>query len=100
MRLALTLGYSGARMTLDMDLVHRVERLGYDSVWSAESYASGALIPVAWIAALTTRVHVGTGIMQMAGRSLAAPAMTTITLTSLKGGGFRRGIAVLGQSAV
>ena len=69
MKLALTLGYSGARMTLDMDLVREVERLGYDSVWSAESYGSDAVTPVAWIAALTSRIHVGTGIMQMAGRT-------------------------------
>jgi len=55
MRLALTLGYSGARMTLDMDLVREVERLGYDSIWSAESYGSDAVTPVAWIAALTAR---------------------------------------------
>ena len=48
MRLALTLGYSGARMTLDMDLVQEVERLGYDSIWSAESYGSDAVTPVAW----------------------------------------------------
>ena len=48
-------------MTLDMDLVREVERLGYDSIWSAESYGSDAVTPVAWIAALTTRVHVGTG---------------------------------------
>ena len=66
MRLALTLGYSGARMTLDMELVREIERLGYDSVWSAESYGSDAVTPVAWIAASTTRVHVGTGIMMYA----------------------------------
>jgi F420-dependent oxidoreductase-like protein len=99
-RLALTLGYSGARMTLDMDLVREAERLGYDSVWSAESYGSDAVTPVAWIAALTTRIHVGTGIMQMAGRTPAATAMTAMTLDGLSGGRFRLGLGVSGPQVV
>ena len=53
-RLALTLGYSGARMALDMDLVREVEQLGYDSIWSAESYGSDAVTPIAWIAAVVS----------------------------------------------
>jgi F420-dependent oxidoreductase-like protein len=100
MKLALTLGYSGARMTLDMDLVREVEQLGYDSVWSAESYGSDAVTPVAWIAALTSRIHVGTGIMQMAGRTPAATAMTAMTLDSLSSGRFRLGLGVSGPQVV
>ena len=100
MRLALTLGYSGARMTLDMELVREVEQLGYDSIWSAESYGSDAVTPVAWIAASTTRVHVGTGIMQMAGRTPAATAMTAMTLDGLSGGRFRLGLGVSGPQVV
>ncbi|PYN45719.1 MAG: LLM class F420-dependent oxidoreductase [Candidatus Rokuibacteriota bacterium] len=100
MRLALTLGYSGARMTLDMDLVREVERLGYDSIWSAESYGSDAVTPVAWIAALTSRIHVGTGIMQLAGRTPAATAMTAMTLDGLSGGRFRLGLGVSGPQVV
>ena len=94
MKLTLTLGYSGARMTLDMDLVREVERLGYDSIWSAESYGSDAVTPVAWIAALTSRIHVDTGIMQLAGRTPAATAMTAMTLDGLSDGGFRLGLGV------
>ena len=100
MRLALTLGYSGARMTLDMDLVREVEQLGYDSIWSAESYGSDAVTPVAWIAALTSRIHVGTGIMQLAGRTPAATAMTAMTLDGLSGGRFRLGLGVSGPQVV
>ena len=100
MRLALTLGYSGARMTLDMDLVHEVERLGYDSIWSAESYGSDAVTPVAWIAALTTRINVGTRIMQMAARTPAATAMTAMTLDGLSSGRFRLGLGVSGPQVV
>jgi F420-dependent oxidoreductase-like protein len=87
-------------MTLDMDLVREVEQLGYDSIWSAESYGSDAVTPVAWIAASTTRIHVGTGIMQMAGRTPAATAMTAMTLDGLSGGRFRLGLGVSGPQVV
>ena len=100
MRLALTLNYSGARMSIDMDKVLELERLGYDSVWSAESYGSDAVTPVAWIAARTTRIHVGTGIMQMGGRTPAATAMTAMTLDALSGGRFRLGLGVSGPQVV
>src|SRR2546427_10474053 len=89
MKLALTLSYSGAQMSLDMERILEVERLGFDSVWSAESYGSDAVTPAAWIAARTARIHVGTGIMQLAGRSPAATAMTAMTLDGLSGGRFR-----------
>ena len=100
MRLALTLNYSGARMSLDMDKVLELERLGYDSVWSAESYGSDAVTPLAWIAARTERLHVGTGIMQMGGRTPAATAMTAMTLDALSGGRFRLGLGVSGPQVV
>ena len=100
MKLALTLGYSGAQMSLDVERVLEVERLGFDSVWSAESYGSDAVTPAAWIAARTTRIHVGTGIMQLAGRTAAATAMTAMTLDGLSGGRFRLGLGVSGPQVV
>jgi F420-dependent oxidoreductase-like protein len=100
MKLALTLDYSGARMSLDIERILELERLGYDSVWSAESYGSDAVTPAAWIAARTTRIHVGTGIMQMAGRTPAATAMTAMTLDALSGGRFRLGLGVSGPQVV
>src|SRR5438046_783491 len=100
MKLALTLGYSGAQMSLDMERILEVERLGFDSVWSAESYGSDAVTPAAWIAARTARIHVGTGIMQLAGRSPAATAMTAMTLDGLSGGRFRLGLGVSGPQVV
>ena len=100
MKLALALNYSGARMSLDMDTILEIERLGYDSVWTAESYGSDAVTPAAWIAARTTRLHVGTGIMQMAGRTPAATAMTAMTLDALSGGRFRLGLGVSGPQVV
>src|SRR5437879_8925623 len=100
MKLALTLGYSGAQVSLDMERTLEVERLGFDSVWSAESYGSDAVTPAAFIAARTTRIHVGTGIMQLAGRTPAATAMTAMTLDGLSGGRFRLGLGVSGPQVV
>jgi F420-dependent oxidoreductase-like protein len=100
MKLALTLSYSGARMSLDMERVGEAERLGFDSVWSAESYGSDAVTPAAWIAARTTRIHVGTGIMQMGGRTPAVTAMTAMTLDALSGGRFRLGLGVSNPQVV
>ena len=74
MKLGLMLGYSGARMELPVDLVKRAEALGFDSVWTAEAYGSDAITPLAYLAAHTTKIRLGTGIMQLAGRSPAMPS--------------------------
>jgi F420-dependent oxidoreductase-like protein len=77
MRLGMNVGYSGAGMGLRMDLVQEAERLGYDSVWTAEAWGSDAVVPLAWIGANTSRIRLGTSIMQMPART---PAMTAIIL--------------------
>jgi F420-dependent oxidoreductase-like protein len=96
MQLALSLNYSGANLSLDVDRVLEAERLGYSSVWTAEAYGSDAVSPAAWIAARTTRIHVGTGIMQIPARTPAMTAMTAMTLDALSGGRFRLGLGVSG----
>jgi len=96
MRLALNLNYSGAAMSLDMARILEAERLGYDSVWTAEAYGSDAVVPAAWIAARTERIHVGTGIMQIPARTPAMTAMTAMTFDALSGGRFRLGLGVSG----
>jgi F420-dependent oxidoreductase-like protein len=100
MRLALSLNYSGPSLALDMDKVLEAERLGYESVWAAEAYGSDAVTPVAWIAARTTRIHVGTAIMQIPARTPAMTAMTAMTLDALSGGRFRLGLGVSGPQVV
>ena len=100
MRLALSLSYSGASMALDVDRILEAERLGYDSVWSAEAYGSDAVTPAAWIAARTERIHVGTAIMQIPARTPAMTAMTAMTLDALSGGRFRLGLGVSGPQVV
>jgi F420-dependent oxidoreductase-like protein len=96
MKLGISVGYSGAQMSLPIDKILMAERLGYDSVWTAESYGSDAITPLAFIAALTSKIRLGTGIIQVAARTPAAAAMEVQTVDALAGGG--RVIAGLGVS--
>src|SRR5436853_6141260 len=101
MKLALNQGLSGAaNLSGEIDRVLEAERLGYDSVWTSESYGADAVTTATWIAARTHRMHVGTAIMQMAGRTPAATAMTAMTLDSLARGRFRLGLGVSGPQVV
>ena len=75
MKLGLSIGYSKAQMDLPVALVQRAEEVGYDSVWSAEAYGSDAVTPLAFLAALTKKIRLGTGIMQLAARTPANAAM-------------------------
>jgi F420-dependent oxidoreductase-like protein len=79
-----------------MPLVLEAERLGFDSVWSAEAYGSDAVTLITWAAARTERIGVGTAIMQIPARTPAATAMTAITLDHLSHGRFRLGVGVSG----
>jgi F420-dependent oxidoreductase-like protein len=96
LKLGLALGYSGAHLSLPVERVQLAERLGFDSVWTAEAYGSDAITPLAYLAAVTKRIRLGTGIMQLAARTPAAAAMAVGTLDALAGGG--RVIAGLGVS--
>ena len=100
MRFGLDLGYSGAKMALDMPLIQEADRLGFHSVWSAEAYGSDAVTPLAWIAAQTKQIHVASGIMQMPARTPAMTAMTATTLDQLSGGRFLLGLGVSGPQVV
>lgn len=100
MRLGLITGYSGGQMGLPIDLVLEAEKAGFDSVWTAEAYGSDAITPLAWIGALTRKIRLGTGIMQMPARTPAATAMTAMTLDALSGGRFMLGIGPSGPQVV
>src|SRR3974390_709288 len=100
MKLGIVLGYSGADMTLSVDRVLEAEALGFDSVWSSEAYGSDAVTPAAWVLARTTRIKVGTAIMQMPARTPAMTAMTAMTLDALSGGRFVLGIGPSGPQVV
>jgi F420-dependent oxidoreductase-like protein len=100
MRLGLTAGYSGAQMGVNIGLIQEAERLGFDSVWTAEAYGSDAVSPLAWIAAKTTKIRLGTAIMQMPARTPAMTAMTAMTLDALSGGRFILGLGPSGPQVV
>ena len=101
MKLGLMLGYSGAEMNLPVELVQRAEALGFDSVWTAEAYGSDATSPLAYLAAVTGRIRLGTSIMQLAGRTPAMAAMQAATIDALAGGDrFIAGLGVSGPQIV
>jgi len=100
-KLGLMLGYSGAELALPIELVQRAEALGFDSVWTAEAYGSDATSPLAYLAALTHRIRLGTAIMQLAGRPPAMAAMQAATIDALAGGDrFIAGLGVSGPQIV
>jgi len=101
MKLALSIGYSGAYMELPVERVQRAEALGYDSVWTAEAYGSDAVTPLAFLAAKTSRIKLGTAIMQLAARTPANAAMCAATVDAMAGGNrFIAGIGVSGPQIV
>ena len=100
MRLGLNIGYSGATVELPMEMVQEAERLGFYAVWTAESYGSDAIAPLAWIGAQTKKIHLGTAIMQMPARTPANTAMTAMTLDQLSGGRFLLGLGLSGPQVV
>ena len=87
MKLALGLDlYRGAALDVPVDQVRMAEDLGYHSVWTAEAYGSDALSPLAYLAAVTKRIKLGTGVVQIAARTPAATAMHALTIDALAGG--------------
>ena len=100
MRLGLMTGYSGAKIELPLEMIQAADRLGYYAVWTAEAYGSDAVAPLAWIGALTQRIHLGTAIMQMPARTPAATAMTAMTIDQLSGGRMLLGLGLSGPQVV
>jgi F420-dependent oxidoreductase-like protein len=98
MRLGLNVGYWGLGMSAQQQLalVREAEASGYDSAWVAEAYGSDAATVLAWLAAQTDRIKVGSAIFQMPGRSPAMTAMTAATLDQLSGGRMLLGIGSSG----
>ncbi|TSB18232.1 LLM class F420-dependent oxidoreductase [Streptomyces benahoarensis] len=101
MRLGLALGYWGRGPDpRHLELAREAERLGYTSVWTAESWGSDAFTALTWIAAHTSRIALGTGIAQMAARTPTATAMHALTLDHLSGGRLLLGLGLSGPQVV
>jgi len=100
MRLGLMLGYWMPDPWDPTDLAQEAERLGYDSVWTAEAYGSDVFSPLCWVGARTKRIKLGTAIMQISARTPACAAMTAATIDHLSGGRLILGVGVSGPQVV
>lgn len=100
MKLGLMLGYWGAQPQDPIDLVLEAERLGFDSVWAAEAYGSDVFSPLCWIGARTSRIKLGTAVMQLSARTPACVAMTAATIDHLSQGRLILGVGVSGPQVV
>jgi F420-dependent oxidoreductase-like protein len=97
-KLGVHIGYWGLGLTADQQLalVVEAEKLGYDSVWTAEAYGSDAATILGWLAGATSSIRLGSAILQMPGRSAAMTAMTAATIDQLSGGRMILGIGSSG----
>src|SRR5512144_2690912 len=100
MRVAISLRLANDDWRTASDYVVEAERLGVDVVWSAEAWGHDAVTPLAFIAARTSRIRLGTGIMQVGTRTPALVAMTAMSLASMSGGRFRLGLGVSGPQVI
>src|ERR1017187_2870079 len=101
LRLGLNLGYwAGGPPPGAVETVLEAERLGFDSIWTAEAYGSDALMPLAWWGASTQKLKLGTAIVQISARTPAATAMAAMTLDHLSGGRLILGLGVSGPQFV
>jgi F420-dependent oxidoreductase-like protein len=97
LKLGLQLGYWGSGPPPDAAaLAIEAERLGYDSVWTAEAYGSDAATILAWLAGQTSKIKLGSAVFQIPGRSAAMTAMTAATIDQLSGGRMVLGLGTSG----
>jgi len=100
MKLGFLLGYAGKQISIPLDLIKQAEAMGYDSVWTAEAYGNDAVTAATWVLAQTSKIKVGTAIMQMPARTPAMCAMTSMSLDQLSGGRFIVGLGASGPQVV
>lgn len=98
MKLGVHIGYWGLGLDSadQLSIVQEAERLGYDSVWTAEAYGSDAATVLAWLAGLTSTIRLASGVLQIPGRSAAMTAMTAATIDQLSSGRMILGIGTSG----
>jgi F420-dependent oxidoreductase-like protein len=102
LRLGFSMGYAppGTNPLELISLAQEAERLGYDSAWAAEAWGTDSVTVLSWLAAVTSRVKVGTAIMQIPARTPAMTAMTAATLDLMSGGRFLLGLGTSGPQVV
>ncbi len=101
-RLGFYMGYAppGTNPTELIALAQEAERLGYDSAWAAEAWGTDAVTVLAWLAATTSTIKIGSAILQMPARTPANTAMTAATLDLMSGGRFLLGLGTSGPQVV
>ena len=102
LKLGLSTGLLSGRSKLSdaLENVKEAERLGFDSIWSSETYGSDALTPLAWWGSQTEKVKLGTSIIQISARRPTTTAMAAMTMDHLSGGRFMLGLGVSGPQVV
>jgi F420-dependent oxidoreductase-like protein len=101
LKLGLMTGYWGAQPPTDLiGIAKRAEALGYWGIFTAEAYGSDALTPLAWVGAHTSKIKLGTSIVQLSARTPTATAMHALTLDHLSGGRMILGLGVSGPQVV
>lgn len=101
MKLGLQLGYWGAQPPQNHgELVAAAEEAGYDAIFTAEAWGSDAYTPLAWLGSSTSRVRLGTSVVQLSARTPTACAMAALTLDHLSGGRHILGLGVSGPQVV
>ena len=100
MKLGFLLGYSGKHIHIPIELIQQAESMGYDSVWTAEAYGNDAVTSAAYVLAQTSKIRVGTAIMQMPARTPAMCAMTAMSLDQLSDGRVIVGLGASGPQVV
>lgn len=100
MRIAISKRLATENWSEAADYVVEAERLGVDDVWSAEAWGHDAVTPLAFLAARTTRLRLGTGIMQAGTRTPALVAMTAMSLSAMSNHRFVLGLGVSGPQVI
>lgn len=101
LKLGLQLGYWGALYNPEhVDLAVEAEKLGFDSVWTAESWGNDVFTPLAWVGAHTSKIRLGTSVAQLSARTPTACAMAALALDHMSGGRMILGLGVSGPQVV
>jgi F420-dependent oxidoreductase-like protein len=98
LKLGVNVGYWGFGIgaAQQLEIARAAEALGYESIWTAEAYGSDSATVLAWLAAQTSRIKLGSGIFQIPARSAAMTAMTAATIDQLSGGRLLLGLGTSG----
>jgi len=100
MDLSINVGYFGPHISDQKNLIEQLDQLGISCIWTAEAYGYDAVTPLAYFAAISKKIELGSGIMQIPSRTPAMAAMTAVTLDKISNGRFRLGLGVSGPQVV